>query len=277
MSEEIQKKIYLTHETKIALAYNMKIIQALWKSIRRDFGKNIVRGNENDINSLYGSIEKSKQSIYEMINAEKEFEVDKIDKWACRVEKKTGIPKEYLTGKERIKLGSSFEETFYPLYEDYISDCDSINEQLKRANEKSVNWSMAKIKKFVKKHGKNETIIKFDKLIEEAEKALERIESFNKAFDKEINKVKDIASVRGLRENPKRYKLIYFIQYGKKQDAIGIEKVQDIMRVIEDIRTAQLKDLGEAGLKIYIETLKKHLKLAESVYTVAVDCGDFKI
>ena len=49
------------------------------------------------------------------------------------------------------------------------------------------------------------------------------------------------------------------------------------MRVMEDIRTAQLKDLGEAGLRIYIEALKNHLKRAESVYTVAVDCGDFKI
>lgn len=275
--EETQQKIYLTHEAKMILAYNMKIIQALWKSIKGDFGENIVRGNENDIHSLYGSIEKSKQSIYEMINAEKEFEVDKIDKWACRVEKKTGIPKEYLTGKERIKLGSSFEETFYPLYEDYIIDCDSINEQLKKAKEKPVNWSTAKIKKVVKNCGKSKLIEEFNQLIEDAEKALKRIESFDKAFDEEINKVKEIAPVRGLRENPKRYKLIYFIRYGKKQDAIGIEKVQDIMRVMEDIRTAQLKDLGEAGLKTYIETLKKHLRLAESVYTVAVDCGDFKI
>ena len=277
MSGEKQKKIYLTHETKMILAYNMKIIQALWKSIRGDLGKNIVRGNENDIHSLYGSIEKSKQSIYEMINAEKDFEVDKIDKWACRVEKKTGIPKEYLTGKERIKLGSSFEEKFYPVYEDYLSDCDSINEQLERAKEKPVNWSTARIKKFVKDRGNSETVNKFNTLIEEAKETLKNIEGFNRAFDEEINRVKEIAAVRGLRENPKRYKLIYFIKYGKKQDAIGIEKVQDIMRVMEDIRTAQLKDLGEAGLKTYIETLRKHLKLAESVYTVAVDCGDFKI
>ncbi len=76
---------------------------------------------------------------------------------------------------------------------------------------------------------------------------------------------------------PTKVKLIYFIKYGKKQDAIGIEKVQNIMRVMEDIRTAQLKDLGEAGLRLYIEALKKHLKLAESVYTVAIDCDDFKI
>ena len=79
MSGKTQEKIYLTHETKMILAYNMKIIQALWKSIRGDLGKNMVRGNENDIYSLYGSIEKSKQSIYEMINAEKDFEVGKID------------------------------------------------------------------------------------------------------------------------------------------------------------------------------------------------------
>lgn len=277
MAKETQQKMYLTHERKMILAYNMKIIQALWKSIKGDYGKNIVRGNEYDIHSLYGSIEKSKQTIYEMINAEKEFEIDKIDKWACRVEKKTGIPKEYLAGKERIKLGSSFEETFYPMYEDYIIDCDSINDQLKRAKENPVNWSTAKIKKVVKNCKKSKLIERFNQLIEDAEKTLRQIEKFDKAFDEEINKVKEIAPVRGFRENPKRYKLIYFIKYGRKQDAIGIEKVQDIMRVIEDIRTAQLKDLGEAGLKTYIETLKKHLKLAESVYTVAVDCGDFKI
>ena len=39
------KKKHLTHEAKMVLAYNMKIIQALWKSIKGDFGKNLVRGN----------------------------------------------------------------------------------------------------------------------------------------------------------------------------------------------------------------------------------------
>ena len=212
-----------------------------------------------------------------MINAEKDFEVGKIDKWACRVERKTGIPKEYLTGKERIKLGNPFEEEFYPQYESYILHCDTINEFLRKAKEKPVNWSAARIKKFVHAKGSEKAIKKFDETVKEAEESLELIEKFNKGFEKEIDRVKEIAPVRGLRENPKRYKLVYFIKYGKKQDAIGIEKAQDIMRVMEDIRTAQLKDLGEAGLRTYIETLKKHLKLAESVYTVAVDCGDFKI
>ncbi len=271
------KKKHLTHEAKMVLAYNMKIIQALWKSIKGDFGKNLVRGNENDTNSLYGSFEKSKQSIYEIINAEKDFETDNINKWACRIEKKTGIPKEYLTGKERIKLGNAFEENFYNQYESYIICCDKINEYLEEAQKKPVNWSTAKIKKLVHDKGSKKVVEIFDEAIKEATKNLELIEKFNKEFEKEIGRVKEIAPVRGLRENPKRYKLIYFIKYGKKQDIVGIEKVQDIMRVMEDIRTAQLKDLGEAGLRIYIEALKKHLKLAESVYTVAVDCGDFKI
>lgn len=271
------EKIYLTHESKMVFAYNMKIIQALWKSIKGDFGRNIVRGNENDTNSLYGSLEKSKQSIYEIINAEKDFEIEKINKWACRIEKKTGIPKEYLTGIERIKLGNPFEEEFYPQYESYIGCCDTINEFLRNAKEKPINWSAARIKKFVHNRGSKEAIKKFDETIKDATENLKLIETFNKELEKEIDRVKEIAPVRKLRENPKRYQLIYFIKYGKKQDLVGIEKVQDIMRVMEDIRTAQLKDLGEAGLRLYIEALKKHLKLAESVYTVAVDCGNFKI
>ncbi len=272
-----KEKKYMTHETKMVFAYNMKIIETLWKDIKGDLGRNIVRGNENDTNSLYGSLEKSKQTIYEIINAEKDFEVDKINEWACLIEKKTGIPKEYLTGKERIKLGESFEQDYYSTYEDYIACCDTINEFLSIAKEKPVNWSAAKIKKLVHKTKSKKDVEEFDKANKEATKTLEIIETFNEELKKEIDRVKEIAPVRGLRENPKRYKLIYFIKYGKKQDAIGIEKVQDIMRVMEDIRTAQLKDLGEAGLRLYIETLKKHLKLAESVYTVAVDCGNFKI
>lgn len=272
MPQKKQEKEYLEQKNKIVLAFNMKVIQELWKKIKGSLGKNKVRGNEYDIHSLCGSIEKSKQSIYEMINAEKEFEVGKIDIWACRIEKKTGIPKEYLTGKERIKLGSKFED-FYKVYENYIEDCDIINGELKRAKEKPVNYSMAKLKKsreVLKECGKGNYIT-------EVEEALKNMVSFNEALDKEINIIKEVGPVRRVGEDPKLYKLIYFIKYGKKQDAIGIENVQDIMRVMEGIRTAQLKDLGEAGLKAYIEMLEKHLKLAESVYTVAVDCGAFLI
>ena len=128
---------------------------------------------------------------------------------------------------------------------------------MEEAQKKPVNWSTAKIKKLVHDKGSKKVVEIFDEAIKEATKNLELIEKFNKEFEKEIGRVKEIAPVRGLRENPKRYKLIYFIKYGKKQDIVGIEKVQDIMRVMEDIRTAQLKDLGEAGVRIYIEALKK--------------------
>ncbi len=270
-----QEKILLTHEEKKVLAYNMNIIQALWKSIKGDLGRNMVRGNEYNVDSLYGSLEKSRQTIRDIIYMERDFEKYKINEWAYRIEKKTGIPQEYLTGAERIKLGSSFEEEFFPMYEDYIANCDYINEQLAKAKENPLDWSMPKMKKFIKKN--RDTNKRLDELIKKAERTVKLMTEFDRKLDEEINRVKEIASVRGLRENPKRYKLIYFIKYGKKQNAIGIEKVQDITRVMEDIRTAQLKELGEAGLSQYIEALKKHLKLAESVYTVAVDCGDFKI
>lgn len=35
--------------------------------------------------------------------------------------------------------------------------------------------------------------------------------------------------------------------------------------------------LEKQGLEIYIKELQEQLKLAEAVYTVAVDCGDFNI
>ena len=116
----------------------------------------------------------------------------------------------------------------------------------------------------------------FEKKAEIAEKALKSINQFEEKLAEEINSVKEISSVRGLKENVKRYRLIYYIKFKKKYGANHIEKVQDIMRVLEDIHTAQLKELGEVGLCMYIDALKKQLNLAESVYTVAVDCGDFK-
>ena len=277
MSVQEEKKIFLIHEEKMILAYNMRIIQVLWKSIKGDFGENLVRDNEHNADNLYGSLGKSRQTIREIVFAEKDFEKHKIVEWANRIEKKTGIPKDYLAVKERIKLVSSFEEEFFPLYEDYIADCDKINDIIRGSRRKSLNWSTPKIKKYLKEEKTFKEQKAFKDIVGIAEKALENIRLFEQALTQEIDRVKEISSVRGLRENVKRYRLIYFIRFKKKYGANHIEKIDDIMRVFDDIHTVQLKELGEAGLRMYIEELKKQLTLAEAVYTVAVDCGDFKI
>ena len=38
-----KEKKYMTHETKMVFAYNMKIIETLWKDIKGDLGRNNVR------------------------------------------------------------------------------------------------------------------------------------------------------------------------------------------------------------------------------------------
>jgi hypothetical protein len=260
------------------LAYNITIIEMIWKVIKSNkLGENVIKGNENDFNNFYGTLERSRQTIREMKNMEfATFKQSRIEKWAKRIEVKTGIPYEYLSGKERIVLGKQFDSTHYQKFEDFLEACDCIDEQLKIANEKPVHRSSERIKKYVKEKGSAKQIEKFEKIISEAESALAEIKVFNDELKKEIKRLSCLETINDFNEDVKLFKLFYFVNNGKRYTNASMAAVPDVIKFFEKTRTWQLKDLGKNGLKNYIEALEEHLALARAVYTVAVDCGDFK-
>lgn len=264
-----------TEEKQKMLAYNMKVIHAIWKYQKHGFGKMKVKGNEYDISSFYGTFEKSRQTIREIINCEYNYSEKIVKKWAEKIEGKTGIPHKFLTGEARIILTKEYEINIYPHYQEFLDCCEFINTQVDRAKEKPYYNSKERIQKLIKSKNNKQLEKKFDSIVETANSAIVTMQRFEDALNKEIAKLVKIDGYSDF-EDVGTYKLFYFIKYGKPFDAVSVVTIDNIIDVFKKTRTRELKNLGQQGLEIYIKELQEQLKLAEAVYTVAVDCGDFK-
>ncbi len=265
-----------TEEKQKMLAYNMKVIHAIWKYQKHGFGEMKIKGHEYDINSFYGTFEKSRQTIREIINSEYNYSEKKVKRWADKIEGKTGIPHKFLTGEDRIILTKEYEINIYPHYQDFLDSCDYINTQVERAEEKPYYNSKERIKKLIKSKNNTQLQEKFNSIIEIAESSIATMQQFEDALSKEITKLIKIEGYSDF-EDVGTYKIFHFIKYGKPFDAVSVVTIDNIIDVFKKTRTRELKNLGQQGLEIYIKELQEQLKLAEAVYTVAVDCGDFKL
>lgn len=292
MSRDEKKEKQMDY--KDIMSYNMRIIQALWKSIKGGYGRNMIKGNEQDTESLYASIEKSRQSIRDIKNKELiKYDKEKIKKWAEHIENKTGIPHEYLEGREHIRLSPDFENNIYHKYTKYIECCEHIDKHVEIAEQNPIGCSETKLKKMLEniidknkedaqklngqeREKRNAENKKFEKEVFECESAVAYINQFNKELGKEIIKIKTTDNIYDVYNDEKLYRLVYFIKCGRKFSAVSNETFDDVIKIIQETKTKKLLDLGEARLSKYIEVMKKELELAEAVYTVAVDVGKFK-
>lgn len=265
-----------TEEKQKMLAYNMKVIHAIWKYQKHGFGEMKIKGHEYDINSFYGTFEKSRQTIREIINSEYNYSEKKVKRWADKIEGKTGIPHKFLTGEARIILTKEYEINIYQQYQEFVDCCEFINTQVEKAKEKPYYNSKERIKKLIKSKGNTQQQEKFNSIIEIAESAIVTMQQFEDALSKEIAKLIKIEGYSDF-EDVGTYKIFHFIKYGKPFDAVSVVTIDNIIDVFKKTRTRELKKLGQQGLEIYIKELQEQLKLAEAVYTVAVDCGDFKL
>lgn len=270
------------------LSYNLRVIKALWKSKRGRLGESGIKGHEYDFNSLYRSIEKGKETIRLYIKCEYSYKETSMRNWATRIEAKTGIPCEYLTGEERIVLGTDYEKKAYPIYEQCIGKIDSVNEKLEKvekylsSDESSGNKdktsndvSTEDIKQFVKTNLSQEDQKKFFNDTKEADAAVGLLRFFNRHLEDEAKRIISLDTAMLMQQNAKLCKLSYFIKFKKKYDGINIRTIDEMKMMMKETRTSQLLELGKDGLKKYIEVLEEHLNLAKSVYTVAIDCGNF--
>ena len=270
------------------LSYNLRVIKALWKSKWGHFGESGIKGHEYDFNSLYRSMEKGKETIRLYIKCEYRYKEASMRNWATRIEAKTGIPCEYLTGEERIVLGTEYEKKAYCLYEQYICQRDSVGEQLEEAEnylssdeasenkDKTLEYVSAEdIKQLVKTDLSKEEQKEFYDSIKEADKTVLLFKLFNSYLEKEVKRIISLDTAILMQQNAKLCKLSYFIKFRKKYDGINIRTIDEMKMMMKETRTSQLLGLGEDGLKKYIKVLEEHLNLAKSVYTVAIDCGNF--
>lgn len=269
------------------LAYNLRIIKALWKSKWGNYGESAIGGNLYDFSSLYRSIEKGKETVRLYILCEYKYKEKSMLNWAYRIEAKTGIPHEYLVGEKKIILGKQFEEKDYPFYMSYLSKKESINNQIENAYSNSDespedtknhvgHRTAEEIKRFIETKYSQDEQKEFYEGIKEVDATAALLKLFEIRLRKEADRIMGIDTADLMQQNEMLCKLVYFIRHRKKYDGISIRTIDDMKIAMEKTRTFQLKQLGKEALKEYIDMLEEHLNLARSVYTVAIDCGDFK-
>ncbi|NDO50596.1 hypothetical protein FMM75_14750 [Lachnospiraceae bacterium MD335] len=278
-----------TEMLQSVLAYNLMVIKALWKSKWGNFGESTINGNVYDFSSLYRSIEKGKETIRVYIQCRYRYKEKSMCNWAERIEGKTGIPKEYLTGKQRIILGNQFEEKDYPIYRDFLVKKESLNEQIESAESKYSIFEQSEedimnlpnyrtteeIKQELEMNYSPKEREEFYESTKKLDAAFTRHKWFEFQLYKEAGRIMEIDTAELMQQNEKLCKMVYFIRFRKKYDGINIQSIDDMKMMMQKTRTLQLKQLGKKKLKEYIKLLEEHLNLARSVYTVAIDVGEF--
>lgn len=268
------------------LAFNIKVIRALWKLKYGDYGKKSIK--ENNPENIYGSLERSQETLRQMELQQHQLKQKKIFDWAKRIEDKTDIPSEYLTGQEMIDLtcvGGSDREK-YKEYFEVFSELNDIVEDLrtheyskitkmnmKLTAEKAKKMNLREIEAYVEDKCREKPKKEIKDLVSKAQESINVIKEYNEKLDNCLNKLLTNDFELRLEKQEKLYRLIYYIYLGKKSGT-G-ESVAQIIKIMEKKKASDLKGAGEELLYKYIITLRNQLKLAESVYIVASDCKDF--
>ena len=280
----------IDYEVRIAnIAYNIKVIRALWKLHYGGYGEKNIAQNENNPRNLYGSLERSQETLRQMELQQNDLKANSLFKWAQRIEKKTGIPGEYLTGQEMIDLSSvgGTGRQHYEVFFEEFSHLDDLIEELKAhensdvMNKKIKETDISEVKKmnlremesYVREHSKVLSKQMGD-IASDAMQSIGVIKEYNAALDSCLSKLLTEDFEIRLSNNEKLYNLVHYIYRGKISGT-G-DTVAQLIKILNKKRTKELKDAGEELLYDYIMALREQLKLAEAVYIVASDCNDFK-
>lgn len=268
-----KEKIMLTNEECINRALNFRIIQTAWKIQKGEYGVNDIGKHKNDFNNLYGSLEKSRQSIRMISTMEGKWSKETVEKWADKVCKKTGIPKKYLTGEELIIVNEEWAENVVNNFLKFIEVCDRINKIREYAKVKPLKISLSNLKKEIeikKKDGND----KDKEIIKNGEKLLEKYQEFEISFNEGIRKILQLNNFNTIADKDV-VRVFYFIKTGKHYDKTSIARIPEIIDAMSNVHTDELVKLGEQALDNYIEKLECQLQLAKAVRTVAKDTKTF--
>lgn len=270
------------------LAYNIKVIRALWKLHYGEYGSKSISENMNNPENLYGSLERSQETLRQIELQNYTLKQKSLFDWARRVEEKTGIPGEYLSGQEMINL-SCVGGSGRAGYSDYFEEFSSLNDMIEELKQHEYDGIMKKnikekaadsIKKMnlrqLDNYIKKQSIVlneQIQQLAKKAEQSINVIKEYDKTLDDSLRKLLTEDFEIKLEREEKLYRLVYYIYRGKKSGT-G-DSLSQLIKILKNKRTKDLRGEGEEMLYKYIVALRDQLKLAESIYIVASDCGDF--
>lgn len=268
------------------IAYNIKVIRALWQLKHGSYGDRVINGNEYNSHNLFGTLEKSQETLRQWELQQIDLKKDKMFKWADTIEKKTDIPGEYLTGQEAINIvfsdGNSACEKYEVFIDLYVSLHD-LQEELNNKESKAITnkeidttedvkkMTLSQIESYIKKLEKD-IQNEFKKTINTVKDNICKIKKYNQKLEEELkNLLVDDFENKLFQQDTKLYRLVYFIYRGKKS-SIG-ESLTELIRALNNKHAKELGEYGESLLYEYIISLRNQLKLAEATYIV---CSNMK-
>lgn len=267
-------------------AYNMTIFRSLWKVKYGYYGDKNIDANKHNVKSLYGTLERSQESIRGILLGETTEEHNRIINWAIRINEKTGIAIEYLVGLEKIEINKELEENFEHYHSTRIDLIDLVDDlrqgvgnfggvvpiQQQKLLEK-FKYDRNSIEKYI--NGLSITIRNaFHSMVKDVEDSLKIMEDYEEEVDEAIRDFlkKDF----DYNKKEKLYCLHFFMNKGRR--FLG-DKNLSIIELTNCMKIKNCNDIfaeGESAIYEYIIALREQLKLSEAVYLVNYNLRNFE-
>lgn len=252
------------------LAYNIIMIEELWKEIR-GLGNNCV--SYRDENSIYWTLQKSKESLRNMKLGEADTTRGRHIKWASDVEKRTGISRDFLIGKKRIRIGKVTDKELDAMFDVFIDACYHIDEINGKSTKRNMGFAKSKLVEYINESsGSDKAEIKA--IVKEAKDAVSAIVNYKKTLKKELNSL--IKNGFGSITDKDSYRTVYFVVNNKPASFAATTTASDLIELLENITAKHLSKLGEKNLLRMKAALEKDLGLVNAVLTIGDEIKEFK-
>lgn len=255
-------------------AYNYMLIMKMWKKLYGSYGKNLVKNNKFDFDSLYAVLERSKDTLKSIVKGDYTYDATAVEKNALSVEKKTGIPKGYLTGEELIILPSIKDSNTIIEYMGERQSVDDLREEISNILDRKIRDK--ELQAIMQGKGEVPAQVKkeIDARISQEKETKLNVDAFDKKLDTAIKQFLS-DEWNPLIQDEKLNCLRFFLVNKKRIDSINVQNIRDVMDMMKRTRTWQLMDI-KSVLKEYIAVLEEHTCLVKAVYKVAQDTGDIE-
>lgn len=255
---------------KVNLAYNIVFIESFWKEIR-GLGNNCV--SYRDENSIYWTLQKSKESLRSMKLGEADITKARHIKWASDVEKRTGISRDFLIGKKRIRIGEVTDKELDAMFDVFIDACYHIDEINGKSTKRNMGFAKSKLVEYIKSSSKSEKE-EIKAIVMEAKDAVSAIVNYKNTLKKELNSL--IKNGFGSITDKDSYRTVYFVVNNKPASFAATTTASDLIELLENITAKHLSKLGENNLLRMKAALEKDLGLVNAVLTIGDEIKEFK-
>ena len=261
----------MLRERAINLSYNITIIEAFWKKAHNGLGENCVSIKDDD--SIYSSLEKSKETLRQMKRGEIDISRAAYSKWAIRLENKTGISTEFLKGDKRIQLGDLVDKKLGGMFDVFIEACEQIDGINDNADRKNMGFAKSKLEEYIKSKNKSERA-EIKATVIRAKDGIDTINQYNRMLKSEV----DLLINKGIVEiaDKESYRAIYYVVNGKPASLAAMTTPDDLIDLLEKISAKDMWKLGEEKLKKLCAALERDVELARAVLKIGNEIEKFK-